>query len=78
MHHLILNKPAISAMTISQREGEILQLLSNGYNSREIADRLFISEFTVQTHRKNMLRKMGFRNFYQLLCWAIKQGVVQL
>jgi len=78
MHELILNKSTATDIMLSQRESEILQLLSNGYSSREIADKLFISEFTVQTHRKNMLRKMGFRNFYQLLCWAIKQGVIVL
>jgi len=76
MHALILNNSAVTDIMISRRENEILQLLSNGYNSREIADKLFISEFTVQTHRRNMLKKMGFRNFYQMLCWAIKQGVV--
>ncbi len=78
MHALILNNTAVNDIALSRRENEILQLLSDGYNSREIADRLFISEFTVQTHRKNMLKKMGFRNFYQMLCWAIKQGIVVL
>ena len=78
MHALILNKPEVTDIMLSQRENEILQLLSDGYNSREIADKLFISEFTVQTHRRNMLKKMGFRNFYQMLCWGIKQGVVVL
>ncbi len=78
MHALILDKPTVIDITLSQRENEILQLMSEGYTSREMADKLFISEFTVQTHRKNMLRKMGFRNFYQLLCWGIKQGVVAL
>lgn len=78
MHALILNNPAVNDIALSRRENEILQLLSDGCNSREIANKLFISEFTVQTHRKNMLKKMGFRNFYQMLCWAIKQGVVVL
>ena len=78
MHALILNKPAVTDIMLSQRENEILQLLSDGYNSREIAEKLFISEFTVQTHRRNMLKKMGFRNFYQMLCWGIKQGLVVL
>jgi DNA-binding NarL/FixJ family response regulator len=78
MYNLILPQPVTAEIMLSQRESEILQLLSNGYNSREIADKLFISEFTVQTHRKNMLRKMGFRNFYQMLCWAIKEGIIVL
>lgn len=76
MYALILNKPTVTDIMLSQRENEILQLMAEGYTSREIADKLFISEFTVQTHRKNMLRKMGFRNFYQMLCWAIKQGLI--
>ncbi len=78
MHTLLLNTSADTEMMLSQRENEILLLLSEGYSSKEIADKLFISEFTVQTHRKNMLRKMGFRNFYQMLCWAIKQGLIVL
>ncbi len=78
MQTLILEKPTVIDMALSQRENEILQLMAEGYNSREMADKLFISEFTVQTHRKNMLRKMGFRNFYQMLCWGIKEGVVAL
>ena len=78
MHTLILENQADTGTMLSQRENEILQLLSYGYSSREIADKLFISEFTVQTHRKNMLKKMGFRNFYQMLCWGIKNGIVVL
>lgn len=78
MRNLILNNTDITEMTLSQRESEILRLMSNGYRSKEIADKLFISEFTVQTHRKNMLRKIGCRNFYQMLCWAIREGVVVL
>lgn len=78
MHALTLEKPTLVDVALSQRESEILQMMAYGYNSREIADRLFISELTVQTHRKNMLRKMGFRNFYQMLCWGIKEGIVAL
>ncbi len=78
MRNLILDNTTVTETTLSQRESEILQLMSMGFSTREIADKLFISEFTVQTHRKNMLRKMGCRNFYPMLCWAIKQGVVVL
>ena len=78
MHNLTFERPTVTDTMLSERESEILQLMSAGYSSREIADKLFISEFTVQTHRKNMLRKMGFRNFYPMLCWAIKEGVVEL
>ena len=44
--------------TISQREAEILQMISEGLSSLEIAKQLFISPHTVNTHRKNILRKL--------------------
>lgn len=44
---------------ISTREAEILEKLCLGMNSIEIANSLFISEHTVRTHRKNILRKLG-------------------
>ena len=61
--------------SISQREIEILQLVSMGYNSKEIGNKLFISEFTVQTHRKNMVKRLGFRNSYQVIVWAFKEKI---
>jgi DNA-binding NarL/FixJ family response regulator len=61
--------------SISTREIEVLQLISLGYCNKEIADRLFISRLTVETHRRNMVKKMGFRNAYQLVVWAFKERV---
>ena len=60
---------------ISAREVEVLQLISMGYSNKEIADLLFISRLTVETHRKNMVKRMGFRNAYQLVVWAFKEKV---
>lgn len=61
---------------ITDREVEIVRLLSNGYNSKEIGDMLFISEHTVNTHRRNMVRKLDLRNSYQLIVWAFKQRIL--
>ncbi|WP_343530569.1 LuxR C-terminal-related transcriptional regulator [Pedobacter sp.] len=61
--------------SISTREVEVLKLISMGYCNKEIADRLFISRLTVETHRRNMVKKMGFRNAYQLVVWAFKERV---
>lgn len=63
------------AKQISQRELEILHLVCMGNNSKEISDRLFISELTVNTHRRNMVKKLGFRNSHQLVVWAFKEQV---
>jgi DNA-binding CsgD family transcriptional regulator len=47
---------------ITPKEKEILQLIADGLSSKQIAERLSISFYTVQTHRKNMLAKMGVKN----------------
>jgi DNA-binding NarL/FixJ family response regulator len=60
---------------ISAREIEVLQLISLGYSNKEIADKLFISRLTVETHRRNMVKRMGFKNAYQLVVWAFKERV---
>ncbi|RZL45098.1 MULTISPECIES: response regulator transcription factor [Pedobacter] len=62
--------------SITEREVEIVKLLSKGYNSKEIGDMLFISEHTVNTHRRNMVRKLDLRNSYQLIVWAFKQRIL--
>lgn len=62
--------------SITEREIEIIRLLSKGYNSKEIGDLLFISEHTVNTHRRNMVRKLDLRNSYQLIVWAFKERIL--
>lgn len=52
---------------LSGRELEIIQEVKAGLNSAEIATKLSISEFTVNTHRRNILKKMDARNFTELL-----------
>jgi two-component system response regulator NreC len=64
-HHLSLNNPMSSVL--SQRENEILNLLAQGKTSIEIADELFISKSTVDTHRRNILQKTGAKNTTELM-----------
>ncbi|WP_443937465.1 response regulator transcription factor [Pedobacter sp. MW01-1-1] len=61
---------------ISDREVEIVKLLSHGYNSKEIGEMLFISEHTVNTHRRNMVKRLDLKNTYQLIFWAFKSRVL--
>ncbi|GGH04842.1 DNA-binding response regulator [Parapedobacter pyrenivorans] len=44
---------------LTKREVEIIRMVCNDYNSKEIADRLYLSTFTVQTHRRNIVKKLG-------------------
>jgi DNA-binding CsgD family transcriptional regulator len=59
---------------LSKREIEILKLLGKGYSSKEVADELFISIHTVETHRRNMLEKTNIRDTSCLVHFAILAG----
>lgn len=61
---------------ISRREKEILVLISDGLKNSEIAEKLFISVFTVNTHRKSLLAKFKVNNTAGLLKQAIKYDLL--
>jgi DNA-binding NarL/FixJ family response regulator len=61
-------------VTLTRREKDTLQLMAEGYSTKEIADLLFVSINTVETHRKNMLFKTGLRNMAHLIKWALENG----
>ncbi|NJX16522.1 helix-turn-helix transcriptional regulator [Tamlana crocina] len=56
-----------SAGLISPREKEVLKLVADGFSSKQIADRLFISSHTAITHRKNLIEKFNVKNTAQLI-----------
>lgn len=60
----------------SNREIEVIQLLSKGFTTMEIAEFLFISSETVCTHRRNMLAKWNCRNCTELVARCIKKGFI--
>ncbi|GAA0188822.1 two-component system response regulator DegU [Fulvivirga kasyanovii] len=62
---------------LTHREIEIIKLLTKGYSSNEVADTLFISELTVQTHRKNILKKLNLTNTPQLVAFAKSSGIIE-
>jgi len=61
---------------LSKREMEVLYLLAEGKPSKEIAELLYISKYTVDTHRKNMLLKTGTENSIELINKAIRDGLI--
>lgn len=61
---------------LTERELEILKLISEEMSNAEIAQALFISERTVETHRKNMLRKTGNKTIVGLMKYAIEQQLI--
>ncbi|TND08813.1 MAG: two component transcriptional regulator, LuxR family [Bacteroidetes bacterium] len=62
---------------LSEREKEILVLVCKEYSSAEIAKKLFISVGTVDTHRKNILLKLGVTNTVGLVKYAIRHGLLE-
>lgn len=61
---------------LTHREKEVLQLIATGLTNQEIADKLFIGNTTVETHRKNLLQKFGARNVAALVNLATKNGFI--
>ncbi len=66
------------ALAITKREQEILQLIAKGYTNQEIAEKLFISVRTVDTHKSNLISKTGSKNTVNLLIYAIKMKLVKI
>ena len=62
---------------LSKRELGILQLVALGFNSEQIATALTIAKSTVQTHRRNMLRKTGFNNTQQMVGWGYRARLLK-
>lgn len=62
---------------ITERELEIISLLVSGNRPKEIASKLHISPFTVNTHKKNIYKKLSINNSYELSQFAIKSGILK-
>lgn len=62
--------------TFTAREKEVLQLLCEGFSVLEVADKLFLSAKTIETHRSQLLKKTKTRNTINLLLYAIKNNLV--
>lgn len=68
-----------SAMTrLAGREREVLQFIAEGLNSGEIAGRLKISTNTVDTHRRNLMKKFNLHSIAVLTRYAIREGLTDI
>ncbi|MGI4869664.1 MAG: response regulator [Janthinobacterium lividum] len=61
---------------LTTREREVLQLVANGLTNQEIADKLFTSKRTVESHRQNLLEKTGAKNTPALVKHAMEKGLL--
>lgn len=74
----LVTKPASDdpLNTLTQRERTVIQLAAEGHSNAEIAEKLFISPRTAETHRTNLLRKLGLQSQTDLVRFAIRKGLI--
>lgn len=68
--------PSDNLPALTKREKEILQLISEGMTNNQIAEKLFISPLTVDSHRKNLLTKLNVNNTASLIKLAVQNGLI--
>jgi DNA-binding NarL/FixJ family response regulator len=61
---------------LSRREKEILSLIAEGYTNPQIAEKLFVSPYTVDTHRRNLLTKLDVKNTATLIRFAVEHKLI--
>jgi DNA-binding NarL/FixJ family response regulator len=66
------------AVGLTNRENEVLELIASGKSNQEVAEALFISIKTVETHKSNILEKLGLKNTAELVKYAIKNNIISL
>jgi len=76
LQQLKLPRPSEPAVALTAREHEVLQLIAREYSNSEIADELFISERTVETHRKNMMTKTCSKTVVGLIQYALRNKLL--
>lgn len=70
------NNSSTKALFLTRREKEVIVLTAKGKSSAEIADELYLSRHTVNTHRRNIYKKLGISNMKELIKFAYANGMV--
>ncbi len=71
-----LNQPAEETALLTERERDVLKLIAKEFSNKQIAEKLFISERTVETHRKNIFRKTNTTSLVGLIKYAFANNLV--
>jgi len=62
---------------LSEREIEIIQLIADGFTTKDIAQQLYLSFHTVGTHRRNIFRKLNVKNSSELIILSLRKGIIR-
>jgi len=68
----------IQLISLSTREKEVLELITQGYTNQEVADKLFISVRTVEAHKANIMKKLKIDNIAELVIYAIRNNIIRV
>ncbi len=63
---------------LTKRELEVLQLFAEGFNNSEIADKLFLSVRTIESHKNHILQKTNMKNSVELIKFAIRNKIIEI
>jgi len=78
LYSVYVSKKTTAMAELTIREKEIIALCREGLQVKEIADRLNVSNRTVDTHKYNIYRKLGINNTVELVQYAMKTGIISL
>ena len=65
----------LKQFNLTKREAEIIQLLKGGCTNQQLADKLFLSIFTIETHRKNIMQKLGLKTPAALMKFILQNNL---
>ncbi|WEG13807.1 response regulator transcription factor [Pullulanibacillus sp. KACC 23026] len=70
-------RPKVDLSHLSEREEEVLTYIARGFANKEISEELYISVKTVETHKKNIMEKLGLSKRHELVDYALKKGLLK-
>jgi two-component system response regulator NreC len=73
--HILRNQPM---GVLSEREMEVLKLYAESYTNQEIADKLFVSIRTVESHKNNIMRKINLKTTVDMVKFAIRNNLIEI
>ncbi len=76
VHDIDFESFSCEPITISERENEIITLIAEGLTNTQIAEQLYLSNHTINTHRKNIMAKLGVKNTAGIVMYAVKTNLV--
>jgi DNA-binding NarL/FixJ family response regulator len=76
VEQFLMEPLSCAPVTLSDRECEVVQLIAEGLSYTRIADQLNLSAHTVNTHRRNVMQKLGVNNTAAVVMYAVKNGLV--